>query len=182
MVGGAMNRKKGFTLVELLVVITIIVILMSLLVVLISVLIDKARYAKTATTIKMLDEACKAYQVDFSCYPPKDSKDSSCLHQHLGMPRRIQTVKSDTGPGIYSNKPPIVDFPRDILQENSKAPDPKSNPVPIVDAFDQVIGYNNPPVYNRRGVDIWSVGKNGKAEYDEKVNDYDDVTNWSKEY
>jgi len=180
--GGAMSRKKGFTLVEILVVITIITILVSLLVVLIANILDKARYAKTAATVKLLDEACKTYNVDFGVYPPKDASDSRCLHQHLGIPRRIQTVKSDMGAGLYTTKPPIVEFQADMLQEGKTTPDPQRSPVAIVDGFDNVIRYLNPGTYNKKFVDIWSPGKNGKDEYTDTASDYDDVTNWAKEY
>ena len=85
-----MSRKKGFTLVEILVVITIITLLVSLMVVLIANIIDRARYAKTAATIKLLDEACKSYHLDFGVYPPKDrGVNSASLHHHLGIERRI---------------------------------------------------------------------------------------------
>ena len=177
-----MNRKRGFTLVEMLVVITIIALLVSLLVVLITSIIDKARYAKTAATVKLLDEACKTYHVDFGMYPPNDQSDSRCLHQHLGIPRKIQTVKSEMGGGLYTNKPPIVEFQADMLQESKSTPDPLRSPVPIVDAFNNVIRYKNPGTYNRGRFDIWSPGKNGKDEYNESAQDYDDVTNWAKEY
>jgi prepilin-type N-terminal cleavage/methylation domain-containing protein len=177
-----MNRKRGFTLVEILVVITIITLLVSLLVVLIANIIDKARYAKTAATVKLLDEACKTYHVDFGVYPPKDASDSRCLHQHLGIPRRIQTVRSDLGSGLFTTKPPIVEFQRDMLQEGKTISDPLRSPVAIVDGFDQPIKYLNPGKYNPKFVDIWSSGKNGKDELDEKASDYDDVTNWAKEY
>ena len=106
-----MKRKdKGFTLVEILVVITIITLLVSLLVVLISSVIDRARYAKTAATVKLLDSACKAYHQDFGVYPPNDKQDSRSLHHHLGIERKIQTVKSDMGAALVSTKPPIVEF------------------------------------------------------------------------
>jgi len=180
--GGAMKRNKGFTLVEILVVITIITILVSLLVVLIANIIDKARYAKTAATVKLLDEACKTYHLDFGDYPPQDQSDSRCLHQHLGIPRRLQTVKSDMGSGLYTTKPPIVEFQRDMLQEGKTVPDPLRAPVAIVDGFDNVIRYKKPGVYNKGKFDIWSPGKNGKDEYNETAQDYDDVTNWAKEY
>ena len=168
--------KDGFTLVEILVVITIITLLVSLLVVLIANIIDKARYAKTAATVKLLDEACKTYHLDFGVYPPNDKPDSACLHQHLGSPRKLQTVKSDIGGGLYTTKPPIVEFQRDMLQENSRAPDPVGNPVPIVDGFENLIRYKTPGTYNRGKYDIWSPGKNGKDEYVETAQDYDDVT------
>lgn len=179
-----MSRKnKGFTLVEILVVITIITLLVSLLVVLIANLIDRARYAKTAATIKLLDSACKSYYLDFGVYPPDSKKSSASLHHHLGIERKITTQKSDMGTNLVSTKPPIVEWQRDMLQEpKGGTPDPKSNPVAIVDGFDNPVRYANPPKYNRKMVDIWSPGKNGKDEYVETAQDYDDVTNWAKEY
>jgi prepilin-type N-terminal cleavage/methylation domain-containing protein len=178
---GRRRGDGGFTLVEILVVITIITILVALLVVLIGNVIDKARYAKTAATIKLLDEGCKTFRMDMGKYPPPDT-DSRALHKALGSPRKIQTVKSDMGSGLFTTKPPIIEFQRDMLKDANQVPDPEKNPVPIVDGFDNVIGYNNPGVYNKEKVDIWSPGKNGKAEYNESASDYDDVTNWAKEY
>ena len=178
-----MNRKnRGFTLVEILVVITIITLLVSLLVVLIANLIDRARYAKTAATVKLLDSACKTYKLDFGEYPPDSKKSSASLHHHLGVERKIVTQKSDLGANLVSTKPPIVDWQRDMLEEKAN-PDPRSNPVKIMDGFGQAIRYQNPPKYNKGGVDIWSSGKNEKDEYvDTGSNNYDDVTNWAKEY
>jgi prepilin-type N-terminal cleavage/methylation domain-containing protein len=178
-----MKRRKGFTLVEILVVITIITLLVSLLVVLIANIIDRARYAKTAATVKLLDEACKSYRLDFGVYPPNDKTDSRSLHYHLGIERKITTIKGDQGAALVTTKPPIVEFPSDMLQEaKSGRPDPRNNPVPIVDAFDNPIRYKVPGKYNQRGVDIWSPGKDGKDQFVDTDKDYDDVTNWSKEY
>ena len=176
-----MSRKKGFTLVEILVVITIITLLVSLLVVLIANIIDRARYAKTAATVKLLDEGCKTYHLDFGVYPPNDKNGSPSLHHHLGLPRRLQTIKSDLGSPLVTTKPPIIEFQRDMLQETSGIADPL-RPVAVVDAFDNPIRYSNPGKYNKKGVDIWSPGKNGKDEYVDTAQDYDDVTNWAKEY
>jgi len=179
-----MSRKqnRGFTLVEILVVITIITLLVSLLVVLIANIIDRARYAKTAATVKLLDEACKTYNLDFRVYPPNSKSDSRSLHHHLGIERRIVTMKSDMGADLVTTKPPIVEFQRDMLQESSGTPDPKNNPVPIVDGFDQPIKYANPGKWKKGGVDIWSMGKDGKDQLDPADKDFDDVTNWNKEY
>ena len=178
-----MKRKDtGFTLVELLVVITIITLLVSLLVVLIGTILDRARYAKTAATIKLLDGACKSYYQDFGVYPPNTKQDSRSLHHHLGIQRKIQTVKSELGSGLVSTKPPIVEFQRDMLQDTGGTPDPMLNPVPIIDGFDNPVRYKIPGHFNKKSVDIWSAGKDGKDQLDEQVADYDDVTNWAKEY
>jgi prepilin-type N-terminal cleavage/methylation domain-containing protein len=179
-----MKRKdKGFTLVEILVVITIITLLVSLLVVLIANIIDRARYAKTAATVKLLDGACKSYHLDFGVYPPNNKGDSRSLHHHLGSPRKLQTVKSDMGAALVSNKPPIVEFQRDMLQDTKGGtPDPLLNPVPIVDGFDNPIRYKTPGHYNKKSIDLWSPGKDGKDQLEETAADYDDVTNWAKEY
>jgi len=178
-----MSRKKGFTLVEILVVITIITLLVSLLVVLIANIIDKARYAKTAATVKLLDEGCKTYHLDFGEYPPNKRGDSRDLHHHLGIERKITTVRSAMGTQLVSTKPPIIEFQRDMLQEaKGQTPDPIRSPVLVVDAFDNPVRYRSPGKYNQRGVDIWSPGKDGKDQLDPKVSDYDDVSNWNKEY
>ncbi|HLY74249.1 MAG TPA: prepilin-type N-terminal cleavage/methylation domain-containing protein [Planctomycetota bacterium] len=178
-----MSRKKGFTLVELLVVITIITLLVSLLVVLIANVIDKARYTKTAAIIKLLDDGCKTYHLDFSQYPPNDKGDSRSLHHHLGIPRKITIQKNDVGGNLVTTKPPIIEFQRDMLGDTKAgAPDPRTNPVPIVDGFDNPVRYKVPGKYNKKGVDIWSPGKDGKDQLEESVPGYDDVTNWSKEF
>lgn len=179
-----MSRRKGFTLVELLVVITIITLLVSLLVVLISNVIDKARYAKTIATVKLLDNGCRQYRIDFNVFPPNDRGGSASLHHHLGIQRKIATLRPDMGPQMVSTKPPIIEFQRDMLQERPGAPpDPLNNPVQIVDAFDNPIRYQGyPGKFNKKGVDIWSPGKNGKDELVETVNGYDDVTNWAKDF
>jgi hypothetical protein len=44
--------------------------------------------AKTATTVKMLDQACKTYKLDFGEYPPDTKKSSASLHHHLGIQRK----------------------------------------------------------------------------------------------
>jgi hypothetical protein len=149
--------------------------------VLIANIIDKARYAKTIATVRLLDNGCKTYHLDFGVYPPDDKKSSASLHNHLGLPRKLETLKTDLGTNLVTTKPPIIEFKSDMLQEKSGVPDPMS-PVPIVDAFDNPIRYKIPGKYLPKAVDIWSPGKNGKDEYVESAQDYDDVTNWARDY
>jgi len=175
-----MRQEKGFTLIELLVVIAIITLMMSLVVVLIVNLIERARYAKTVATIKLLDQGCQTYQVDFGRYPPDDKKgDSRCLHHYLGVDRMLTVMRNESGGDIKTRKPPIIEFRADILKDGGAYSDAKSSPVPIVDAFGQVIKYRNPGVQKKKSVDIWSIGNDGKD--DLGAVESDDASNWNKE-
>lgn len=177
------KSEKGFTLVEIIVVITIITILVSMLVVMIVYMIDRARYAKTASTVKMLDAACKSYRLDYGVFPPNDKGDSRCLHYYLGTERMLVTQHSTVGGDIQSRKPPVVEFTPDILKDGGgTSPNAKNNPVPIVDAFDNLLRYASPGTFNSRGVDIWSPGKDGVDQKNPTAPDFDDVTNWGKEF
>jgi prepilin-type N-terminal cleavage/methylation domain-containing protein len=176
------TTRRGFTLVELIVVIAIITLLMVMLVVMIRSLIEKARYAKTAATITMLDKGCASYRIDFGVFPPADKGERS-LHHYLGIDRFIAVQKGGASE-IKTKKPPIIEFPLDVLKDGggSPAPDAKLRPVPILDAFEGVIQYANPGKWNKKGVDLWSRGADGKDQLDPAHPDFDDVTNWNKEH
>ncbi len=64
--------RSGFTLVELLVVITIIIILMGLLTPVVINALAKAKETRIQTEIGMIDGAIKTYKGNFGAYPPSD--------------------------------------------------------------------------------------------------------------
>jgi general secretion pathway protein G len=66
-----MNRK-GFTLIEILVVIVILGLLATLLVPKVISMIDEARIAKVKTDIKTFETALKMYRMDNGVYPTTD--------------------------------------------------------------------------------------------------------------
>jgi prepilin-type N-terminal cleavage/methylation domain-containing protein len=66
------RRRGGFTLVELLVVITIIIILMGLLTPVVINGLTRAKEARILTEIGILDGAFKKYKADVGAYPPSD--------------------------------------------------------------------------------------------------------------
>jgi prepilin-type N-terminal cleavage/methylation domain-containing protein len=66
------GRRGGFTLVELLVVITIIIILMGLLTPVVINALTRAKEARVLTEIGVLDGAFKKYKADVGAYPPSD--------------------------------------------------------------------------------------------------------------
>lgn len=170
-----MNGRAGFTLVEMIIVIAVILILVSLMIGLIVVINDKAYYTKTEAIIKMLDDGCKTYKAEYNVYPPNDKGDSRCLHHYLGRER----VKSLDGGGVKTTRPPIIEFRGDMLEETKGVPDAK-NPVPVVDAWGQKVQYKSPGEWNKKHVDLWSSGKNGRDEKDPATKDFDDVVNWMK--
>jgi prepilin-type N-terminal cleavage/methylation domain-containing protein len=67
-----MRRRRGFTLVELLVVITIIAILIGLLAPVVAIALAKAKETQIFTEIGELDSAMKAYKEKYGSYPPSD--------------------------------------------------------------------------------------------------------------
>jgi len=170
------SAQSGFTLVELIIVIAIILILAAMLVVAVATITTKAQYAKTEAVVKLLDDGCKNYKVEFGVFPPNDKGDSRCLHLYLGSER---VVVLDTAVGVKTTKPPLIQFKTDQLRATAGPPDVK-NPVTPVDAWDEPIRYANPGRQVKNGVDIWSAGKNGRDELDPANKDFDDVCNWIK--
>ena len=171
-----MTRRGGFTLVEMIIVIAVILILVALMIGLIVVITDKAYYQKTEAIIKMLDDGCKTYRAEYNVYPPNNKGDSRALHFYLGQDR-VKRLDQDSN--IKTTRPPIIEFKGDMLEESKLVPDAK-NPVPVVDSWGQKIQYKVPGEWNKKHVDLWSSGKNGKDELDPAAAGFDDVVNWMK--
>jgi prepilin-type N-terminal cleavage/methylation domain-containing protein len=176
-----MRRRNGFTLIELIVVITIMVVLIGLLTVFISGTIDRAKYAKTHATVRMLDEGCQTYHVSFGEFPPYTPDPVRCLHRTLGSRRIIPTQYSATGTTPNTNQPPVIEFRTDVLRLNpGEVPNPAS-PVAVVDAWDNDIRYLRPGTKNTKAVDIWSYGKDG-LDNSSGAPPVDDVSNYQKDF
>jgi prepilin-type N-terminal cleavage/methylation domain-containing protein len=171
-----MKDRRGFTLVEMVIVIAIILILAALMIGVINTVMTNAQNQKTAALIKMLDDGCRTYKQEYNIYPPNDKGDSRCLHYYLGR-ERVKLLDKDTN--IKTTRPPIIEFKADMLEEAKGVPDPK-NPSPVVDVWGRKIQYKTPGKYNQKHVDIWSSGKNGNDELDPAAKDFDDVVNWAK--
>jgi len=173
--------RRGFTLVEMLIVICIIALLMALLVVLIKGVIDRSKNAKSKSLIETLHQGCMAYNTDFGQFPQPYST-SATLHQRLGSTRFMPTGFSSSGVTSTSPKSPYIEFKKDWLPQTATTTAP-TPPQPLYDAWERVLHYeagtNHMPGgadhSNNKSVDIWSEGK-------DFVDPLDDLTNWVRDY
>lgn len=176
-----MKRNKGFTLIEMLVVISIITLLAALLVVLIKGVMDRARNGKTHALVRSLDQMCHAYKVDYNVFPPASPYAGSAnLHFYLGRNRTIVTQHNNDGsPAISVQRKPYTDFTRDQLI-GSPANTYPNPPVQLMDAYGFSIQYINPGLKIPTGVDIWSMGKDGITNAAAAITD--DIGNWIRDF
>jgi len=115
-----MNKfnKTGFTLIEIIVVISIILLIATLI---IPGLIEAryiAKVALTKTQIAQIEEAIVMYEADYGCYPADQPDNSSKV--------LIDTLKGDRGdPNSNPPRPPrkpYYDFKNDILNNEYLSP------------------------------------------------------------
>jgi prepilin-type N-terminal cleavage/methylation domain-containing protein len=152
---------KGFTLIEVLVVIIVIVFLVAGLALLVSGLIDRAKTDKTQGLIQMVVTGCKAYRSEFREWPPTQPYAGSAnLHYYLGREymHEVQGSSTRTGgaPGVQKKHRPFVEFEVDWLKgAASSEPNP---PVPLMDSWGQTLTYE---VLANGDIRIVSAGPDG---------------------
>lgn len=108
------SRQRGFTLVEMLVVLGIIAVLVGLLLPAVMGAINSARRTQMAMEISQLDQAINAYKNEFGDYPPSMGEDYSAanryntaVERHLRkcFPKMTPTEKTN----FYDNIAPTLD-------------------------------------------------------------------------
>lgn len=115
------RTNKGFTLVEMLVVIVILAILMTTMGAIIANVIDRSRYAKTVALIQLLHQGCERYKNEdrSMSYPNSgtaiggwsDPDSTKYLHFYLGSPRIVAKMIGVKG----EPAPPMIAFKREWL-------------------------------------------------------------------
>ena len=132
-----MKRRKGFTLIEIMVVIAIIALLTGMVVFSVSKVRAKSRIAKAEADIASLETAAVMYQVDMGNYPGNDT-----LIADLTDP----TGKPSGWRGPYVR----------IKEENIEGG-------ALKDPWGNGYVYANPGVHNTSSFDIYSLGPDGTA-------------------
>lgn len=164
--------RAGFTLIEMLVVICIILILAALLAVLIKHVIDRARHGKTQGIIQAMTQGCETYKMEFGGYPSSSVPyaGSRNLHHCLGRDY-VHVAGKGQSMQTVSKRDPIVVFKSDWLQGSPANPYP--NPAAfLVDAWDNVIQYANPhPTNPQMGFRVWADCKLLGDPADDQAND-----------
>lgn len=153
------KRKGGFTIIELIVVMTIILILAGLITGAAQKAKERAMVAKARSMISALETSLGMYQADVGSYPPTGIGN---LYTDLTSTASLSTADAANWAGPYMN-----------FQTN------EINGTNILDPWNNAYHYNNPGdtahSFNNY-IDIWSNGPdkadNGGAG--------DDVSNWKR--
>ncbi|MEI6676388.1 MAG: type II secretion system protein GspG [Verrucomicrobiota bacterium] len=175
------RRRSGFTLIEMLATITIIVILTGLVLAGTRFLKDKQNRSKAEIQLRLLAKACEAFKMDNGAYPCKDdntSADGRHMTNELFNDLYWDSNRNSSGPKT------------DMEQKIHLAElDPDNNKQGWIEGIGQAARIIDPwgnEYFYRKGVnaqnpdfDLWSAGKDGKTNPDnpkDKVN-RDDVRN-----
>lgn len=79
--GRAASHRAGMTLLEILVVMTIVALLLSIGIPSVMGFVERARIGSTTASLNLLVDACGLYQQDFGAYPPSNRADAGLPDQ-----------------------------------------------------------------------------------------------------
>jgi prepilin-type N-terminal cleavage/methylation domain-containing protein len=166
-----MNR--GFTLIEMLVVLAIVTILGSLLLAGLSAAKKKANINQVEIIIKGLEAALERYEADFNDYPPSDGDTTGMT----GAENLYECLRTSAKSGDYLPK----------SNDYRSVENPKTGKSMFCDVWNRPIVYLHHHDYgnkspNKHTFRLASAGPNGEFE---NVNvpgaaDSDDIVNWNK--
>ena len=129
------RRKGGFSLIEIMAVVTVMLLLIGLVSVAVTGQIDKARQATTQAQIKQIESALAFYQMDNGRYPTTEQ----------GLLALVE-------------EPVLAPVPRNYRPDGYL----QGGSVPL-DAWGEPYQYESPGQYNTRSFDLWSFGADGQS-------------------
>ncbi len=188
------NNTRGFTMVEMVTVIGVILILVALLLPVLRTVRNNATKTKVQAMIQTLSVALKAYETDWGCFPSVAGitlcPASPTLAQRQAASRVLYfclntafragvSTTAPTGASSGTITPSKTAGP--YLDLTSKDYTGTGAGIYVVDAWGQPFAYNydsdynpatTPPSHNTSSFDLWSVGADGTT------GNSDDVYNW----
>lgn len=187
-------RCHGFTLIEILIVISIIALLSSLILVAVNKARKSANEAIVKTEVSSLAQALEQYLQEESEYPGVSKKIAADVNQFPDLYNALFGERRPNGPGGRSAPYMKIEEKKVVVWDNDtdmyvpctreQLRNPKV-PKYLVDPW------GNPYIYrankgrkredymhNVQAADVYSVGPNGKDDTAEGSEDNDDIGNW----
>jgi prepilin-type N-terminal cleavage/methylation domain-containing protein len=149
-----LSARGAFTLIELIVVVTVIVILTGLVLSTVGYVQKKAARSRTETEIAAMSAGLESYKADNSVYPPYSGAGGAhALYQGLSGDGNdaIGGTTPSTGTPGSSGKSYMT------LKPNMLSPNPPNSTTRIIDPFDNDYNYLAPGTNNTSTFDLWSI-------------------------
>ncbi|MBI1884504.1 MAG: type II secretion system protein GspG [Chlamydiae bacterium] len=175
--------KRGFTVIEMLVVISVIAILASIILPALNSAQKKAKITKTQSMIDSITTAFKQYRTDFGAYPLDDTipnvsggspTSAECIYYYSAA----SFVAGENADEITAG--PYMEYRQKDEGTSTQSADMDGDGAsddsifPVVDAWGNSLIYIEPGTHNTNSFDIYSYGPDGA---DDSGGD-DDIVNW----
>jgi len=177
----ARRRRHGFTLIEMLTVITIIVILAGLVIGSMKFVKDKQNRDKAKIQVQLLSNACEEFKADMGFYPGLNDNttgDGKNMTKELYSDLYWDSDRDGSGPKSDSDQKIYLS---DLDPENNKQgwTDGRGQSVRILDPWNNEYRYRKGSNANNPDFDLWSCGPDGKTNPDnpKDKDNRDDIKN-----
>ncbi len=147
--------KRGFTLVELMVVIGVIIVIAASILTILPGMREKVQEKATQTFMERLEIAIERYYDDNRSYPATGTETTA-----------IEDLKKALQPSDPTSKQ-YIEFNDDDLDNNI-----------IIDKWGNPFVYLHPGTHNTTTYDLYSTGPDGTTS--SSGDDADDINNWSR--
>jgi len=148
----SLQPSRGFTIVELLVVIFVIALLMGLLIPAVTLVKDKAKQAKAREQLGQIEAALKMYKDVNGMYPEKDMT-TTAQSNNAALVIALESVDREH----YAIGTPLIDPWKNVIRYRP------AKALPYTPNSPTLLDSDNPP--GGDSYQLWSVGKNGRDDW-----------------